>query len=187
MFSDNSRKIIFILFLTGTVLSLLFFKMVIRKAVIDLELKTESRTTLKVYWAVGDQPYSEENMGRITLTPGNEHYSFRICNIGKIDRLRIDTSDEKISKVTLRRVSIHQNGYKPIEFFDKPSFEKLVVLRGIESLAYNEKGLTVVPADKDPQLEYRLPTLTYTPEYIQNAFRVLVIFLVAGLLFRTNL
>jgi hypothetical protein len=183
MFSNISRKTAVVFLLTGVVLSLLFFKTVIRKAVVDLELKTEKKTTLKIYWAVGDDPYSEENAGRITLTPGNESYSFRICNIGKIDRLRIDTSDEKISSVELRRISIHQNGYKPIEFFDKPSFERLVALRGIETLTYNEKGLVVIPADKDPQLELRLPVLTYELQYIQNAFRVLVIFLVVGLLF----
>jgi hypothetical protein len=183
MFSDNSRKTVIVFLLTGILLSLLFFKMVIRKAVIDFDLKTESKTTLKVYWAVGEDPYSEENAGKITLTPGNDSYSFRICNIGNIDRLRIDTSDEKISKVTIRKISIHQNGYKSIEFYDKASFEKLVPLRGIEELTYSDKGLRIIPADKDPILEYRLPALTYEPEYIQNAFRVLAIFLVLGLLF----
>jgi hypothetical protein len=183
MFSDSWKRIGIIFLLTGTVLSLLFFKMVIRLAVVDLDIKTESKTTLKVYWAVGEQPYSEENMSRITLTPGNEHYSFRICNISKIDRLRIDTSDEKISKVMLRKVLIQQHGYKPIEFSDKSSFDKLVILTGIKTLINDEKGLTVIPADNDPQLEYRLPSLTYVPEYIENAIRVLIIFVVVGLLF----
>lgn len=183
MFLSGSRRIITIFLLTSTLLSLLFFKMVIRKAVIDFDLITQSKTTLKIYWSVGNQPDTEENMARITLTPGIEKYSFRICNLSKIDRLRIDTSDERISKVTLRKVSIYQDGYKPIEFNDKASFEQLVAARGIEALINNDKELTVIPADKDPQLEYRLPSLTYAPNYFQNAFRVLAIFLVVGLLF----
>jgi hypothetical protein len=183
MFLNSSHKICIVFLLTGIVLALLFINMIIRKAVIDLELITESNTSLEIYWTAGQEPYSENNMCRITLTPGNVHYSFRICNIGKIDRLRIDTSDEEKSNVTFRKISIHQNGYNSIEFFNKSSFEKLEVLRGIEALTYNEKGLTVIPADNDPQLEYRLPLLKYVPEYIENTLSVLVIFLVAGLLF----
>jgi hypothetical protein len=185
MFLNSSTKTIIIFLLTSTLLSLLFFKMVIRRAVVDLELKTEAKTTLKIYWTVGDQGYSEHNMAYLSIVPGTESYSFRICNIGKIDRLRIDTSDEKISEVTLKKMSINQNGYKPIVFSDISTFNNLTVIRGIEKITNDEKGLTITPADKDPQLEYRLPlsSIAYSPEYIDNSVRVLAIFLVVGFLF----
>ncbi len=183
MHHDHRIKTISIFLITGILLSVCFFKIIIRKAVINFDLETEARTTLKVYWATGKEPYSEENMSAIFLTPGIRHYAVRICDIGKITRLRIDTSDERISKVTLRKISIYQNGYPRIVFSDKASFAKLTAVRGIEELRKDKKGLTVVPADNDPQLEYPLPHLSYSPAYIQIIATIFGIFIVVGLLY----
>ena len=164
-------------------LSLLFYSQILRKATITLDLKTDAKTTLKIYWRTGDQPYSEDNMSRTNLSPGVEHYSLSICDIGKVDKVRIDTSDERVAKVTLVKVAINQSGYAPIVFDDVASLAKLAVLRGIKSLTNDGKGLVVVPADTDPQLEYPLTNLVYSPEYIANTLRIAGIFFMVGLCF----
>ena len=167
----------------GFVMSLLFYTLVLQKAMVTIDLKTDAKTTLKIYWRVENQPYSEKNMTRATLDPGIERYRLSICNIGNVTRLRIDTSDQRVANVTLLRVSIKQSGYAPIVFDDQASFAKLVALNGIKSITNSGDGLAIVPSTTDPQLEYQLPNLIYSPEYIANTVKILGIFSVVGLCF----
>ncbi len=183
MLSDISKKMIITCILTGIVLTFLFYKQVIRKAVVNIDLQTKAKTTLKVYWSADDQPYSEKNMSKVTLTPGVTHYSIRICDLGKVSTLRIDTSDERISTVTVENISISQNGYQELKFSDVSSLAKWSAARGIKTLTNDSKGLTVIPADNDPQLIYPLPHLVYSPEYLANTLRLLVVFILACLFF----
>jgi hypothetical protein len=182
----STKRIFFLFLLVSASLSFLFFRLCLTKANISLSLQTESRTHLKIYWAKGGDLWSEQSMCEIVLMPGFHHYSVRIPSIAKIDRLRLDTSDERISVVTIKNITILQNGYPTVSIGGEnpSSFGQLTPIRGIAGIQNGENGLVVTPEDNDPQLRFLLPKLTYTPEYALNSLRILIIFLFSALLIR---
>ncbi|HHO48753.1 MAG TPA: hypothetical protein ENN06_09945 [Desulfobacteraceae bacterium] len=172
----TTRKCLLLLLL-GALLSGLFHFQIVRKAVVDLTVKTDARTTLKIYWIQEGEPFTEKRMARIVLKPGRQQYSFRIGDLARIDSIRIDPSDEKPAQVTLKEVRIGQQGYSPITLQGREDLTQLEVLEGVEEVILEEEGITIVPAGIDPQLLFSLPPLSPKPEILSEAPRIIFIFL----------
>ncbi|MDY0350830.1 MAG: hypothetical protein RBR09_06205 [Desulfobulbaceae bacterium] len=172
----TTRKCLLLLLL-GALLSGLFHFQIVRKAVVDLSVRTDARTTLKIYWVQEGEPFTEKRMARIVLKPGRQHYSLRIGDLARIDSIRIDPSDEKPAQVTLKEVRIGQQGYSPITLQGREDLAQLEVLEDVEEVILEEEGITIVPAGTDPQLLFSLPPLSPKPDILSEVPRIIFIFL----------
>jgi hypothetical protein len=155
---------------------------VVRKAIVDISVVTDARTTLKIYWAGEGELYSEKNMNRVSLYPGQEKYSFRIHDLSKVKTLRVDTSDEKKARVRIQGIRFSQQGFPPLSLQTKSELEQLKAVEGIEEIISDENGLTVVPAGIDPQLQLTLPPLPYSSVFLPELIRIICIFLLVACL-----
>ncbi len=166
----------------GIILSLCYHDLIVRRAVVDLHLNTDTRTVFKVYWAAAGQLYSEKRMARIVISPGRCRYSFRICNLAAIKKIRIDVA-EKPAKISLHEIRITQEGLPGLHFDSAADFKKLIPLAGIAGITYDRSGtMQVVAATNDPQMEFFLPPMVYRPDYLAEGARVLCIFALLYLL-----
>lgn len=166
----------------GIILSLCYHNLVVRRAVVDLHLDTDTRTVFKVYWAAAGQLYSEKRMTMVVISPGRSDYTFRICNLAAVKKLRIDVA-EKPAKVSLHEMRITQEGLPELCFASPADFKKLIPLGGIAGITYDRSGTMQVVADNgDPQMEFLLPPMVYRPDYLAEGGRVLCIFVLLYLL-----
>jgi hypothetical protein len=171
--------------LVAVLLSLFYVTQLVQKATMTLELETSRKTIFKVYWPDEAGLYTEKLMSQIVIRPGITWYSLRICNLGKVDKIRIDTS-EKPATVTLKHIYIQQAGY-PLQAIDSiDQRAEIIVHEGIKEIANGPDGLVVVPANGDPQLIYNLPSLDHTFPWLQEGWRIAAIFIfVYGVAFAT--
>ncbi|MBM9538217.1 hypothetical protein [Desulfobulbus alkaliphilus] len=176
-----NKKLVLIALLFSFVISCLYLVLIENKAMVNLHLETERRTIFKIYWKKEGGNWTERRVATIVIDPRQEHYSFRLTNIARIAALRVDTS-ERPSTVTLKSLTIRQNGFEPIVLDTPEALSHLEIIEGIESVEVSEKGLTVVPATIDPQLLFTLPTLSKTPVLLDQTLRIACIFLVVFLL-----
>ena len=146
----------------GVSLSLIFIALyhflVTSLAVVDLQVVTDNRTKFKIYYSDSTKSWSENRVAEVLIKPGHEKYSIRLANLKKIQEIRIDTS-EKIANVQVKSLVITQPGFAPLKINSKKQFEKLEVGGGVADFSYTEKGFTVTPSSKDPNLFYTLPSL----------------------------
>lgn len=184
------KKLILVALFFSFVFSCLYLLLIENRALVNLHLETDGRTIFKIYWQKADGPWKETKMANIVIDPSQEHYSFRLSNIGKIAAVRVDTS-ERPATVTIKSLTIQQNGFEPIILSSPEALSRLEAIEGIQSAEISEKGLTVVPATLDPQLLLTLPALTRTPILAGQALRigciVLVVFLLCWTLHRVVL
>jgi len=161
--------------------ALLFNRMVMHRAILELDLKTDTRTILKVYWPREDGRYSERRMARIVIHPGKSRYQLRICNLEGLQSLRLDPS-ERPARVTIHSLAIYQEGFPPIRFDGKKGLQRLVPMGGIRNLVWKDKGVAVVPEGRDPKLNIPLPVMTRGPTFLASSLRIAVILVVILLL-----
>jgi hypothetical protein len=176
-----NKKLFLVALLFSFVVSCLYLVLIENKAMVNLHLETEGRTIFKVYWKKEGGNWTERRVASIVIDPYQEHYSFRLGNLGKIDFLRVDTS-ESPATVTIKSLTIRQNGFEPIVLSSSEALSRLEIIEGIERAEVSERGLTVVPATIDPQLLFSLPTLSKTPVLLGQALRIGCIVLVVFLL-----
>ncbi len=138
----------------------LYYGFFINTAYIEVELVVSERTDFKIYWAEEGQVYSENRVSGIVTQPGRIHYSFFLTDIGDIARLRIDTHSYE-GEVTLKHLTIEQNGYVGIILSDSQDFAKLVAFEQIEESRVTDDGLWLRSSGEDSHFE--LPVI---PEYL---------------------
>lgn len=182
MSKDNRVARYILLLLLAALLSISYHFLIVHKAVVDLEVDTDGRTIFKVYWAGEGELFSEKKMARINISPIQNAYSFRICDLGNVTKLRIDTS-ERPARVNIKAFSVRQQGYPVIYLKNMEDFYKLQVLEGVKKTIIDENGFTVIPENNDPQLLFRLPPLTrslmFFSELLQIGCIVLFVFFLA--------
>jgi hypothetical protein len=152
----------------------LYFVFFIQTAHVEIDLTVEKKTDFKIYWAEAGQPYSEERMSVVIVSPGRNHYSFFLTDIGKLARLRIDTHRYE-GEATLRHLKIEQEGYAPFIFDTPKDFERLVPLAQIENFKIDKHGLWVLSNGEDPNFELRVHPEYRGGNYFSVAVRFLVI------------
>jgi len=172
--SSGLTRILFVMTL-GTTLALVYHFMVADRAVLSLDLDTDTRTILKVYWPNQDGLYTEKNMARINIRPGIHDYRLRICDLGITGILRIDPS-ERPARVVIHSMDISEEGYPSLHYDGKSGLDRLAVIRGIKTISHDSRGIAIVPSDHDPQLQLILPPMPRGPVLVHEAFRVAAIF-----------
>lgn len=158
MLAVSDKKMYFFrLFLFALACAVLYHLLVERQATVHLEVHTTAPTIFKMYWLTEPgAAWSEDNARKVHLHPGNLLYTFKLTDLNKIAVFRIDPSEEK-AEVTLRSITISQNGYAPINIRGIEAFSRISLGAGIESVRIDDGGLVITPADNDPQLFFDLP------------------------------
>ena len=137
--------------------TVLYHVLVERQASVIVEVHTTASTKFKMYWLTKDSAtWSESQARRVQLRPENPLYFFKLTDLAKITAFRIDPSEEK-AQVTIRSITITQNGYAPVRIANSEAFSRIKMGDGIESLRISTDGLSVTPASNDPQLFFDLP------------------------------
>jgi hypothetical protein len=131
---------------------------VLNSGLLRLELETDTRTLLKVYWPDNQGNFSDRNMTMLLIEPGKTSYAVRVNNTAEVDWLRLDPS-EKAARITISRLTVRQWGYPDYQLRNKGEFENLQVISGVESLTRHEQGVTVQVKSRDPQLKLLLPSM----------------------------
>ena len=181
---DRQRLLVALFF--SVVASLCYHFLVENRAHVDLQVHTDKRTIFKVYWKEAGGEWSEERMAAQVIDPVNRDYSFRIGNLERIDALRIDPA-ERITTVRIDSLTITQNGLTPIRIDTQEALAQLRPLDGIRELTLGDQGLTIIPANKDPWLLYRVPELGKTSTLVGEAAVIVAIFFtVFALVFATK-
>ncbi len=146
-----------------------------RQATVSMEVHCSAPTTFKLYWLEEQGAiWSEDNSRRIRLRPGEAFYTFKLTDLDKIAVFRIDPSEEKVP-VTIRAITISQNGYAPIRIDGDEAFSRITLGGGIESVRIGDEGLVVTPATNDPQLFFdlsaslRKTTILWSGEFLPLA------------------
>ena len=167
--------------LIASLLAVLYVTQLVQKAHITFELETTRKTIFKVYWPTEEGLYTEKRMSQIVIRPGRTTYSLWSCNLGSVNKIRIDTSEEP-ARVTLKSIEISQPGYQPLIFTSPDELAELVPVAGIKEVINGADGLVVIPDSGDPQLVYTLPDLEYHFPYLAEGARILALFFLVYLL-----
>lgn len=154
-----------------------YYYLAVNRAVVNLEVETDNRTLFKMYYKGQEGNWSESRVATVALKPGVHHYSVRLTNIEKISELRIDPS-EKPANVTIRSMIIRQYGFQPLRL-DSQNLAQIKPLAGIAALNITGEGLTVTPANGDPQLLYSLPDPVKTSSWAGEVLGIVVLATVA--------
>lgn len=160
------------LFLCALVCTILYHFLAERQATVSMEVHSTAPTVFKMYWLKKqDSAWNEDHSRKIRLQPGDATYTFKLTDLDKIAVFRIDPSEEK-AQVTIRSITIAQNGYAPIRIAGDEAFSRITLGGGIESVRISDGGLVVTPATNDPQLFFDLPaslrrtTVLWSGEFI---------------------
>ncbi|MCI5222608.1 MAG: hypothetical protein D3924_08050 [Candidatus Electrothrix sp. AR4] len=159
-----------------------YYFFVMNSGLLRLELETDTRTVLKVYWPNRHGDFSERNMTQLTIKPGQSNYAVRVNNTAAVDRLRLDPS-EKPAGITIKSLTIRQWGYPDYHISNQQEFEHLQIISGVETLTRNEQGVTVQIKSGDPQLQLLLPSMEkeFSPfTDMTDALRILCLVLLAA-------
>lgn len=161
----------------GAVYSFLIFN----KALVELELETDTRTVLKIYWPNRAGNYSEGRTSLAQIMPEKTRYTFRTTDLVRLDHLRLDPSENSTAKISIRRIAVQQNGVPPWQLSNKKDFAALQVIAGVRSADRPEQGGLVldIQAD-DPQLELTLPRLEKNLRWSEILGSLLVILLLTS-------
>ena len=148
--------------------------LVVDRAVVNLQIHTDNRTLFKIYYSGENGNWSERKSATILITPDRQNYSFRLADLRRISKLRIDTC-EKPATVTIHSLILNQWGYAPVRIAGKKQFERLQPANDIGELAIQQGGITVRPGGRDPFLIYKLDPLVDRGLMLGNLVRLVCI------------
>ena len=168
--------LVIIVFLAG------YFILVLDRGMIELELETDTRTVLKVYWHNEDGLFSEKDMAQILIKPGKCRYTLRVTNTSATDFLRLDPS-EKTAWITIKRLTVRQWGFPDYTLKDRADFDNLQVIAGVKSLTRLDQGVTVQVKGRDPQLKLILPKMERQVSGLADLARIIGVVLLATVCF----
>ena len=136
-----------------------------RQARVGVRGGVEAPACFKIYW-LGQDPesvWSERHSRLLMLRPETHLYTFKLTDLSRVALLRIDPSEEERSRVSIRSITLTQDGYAPIHLAGREGLSRLVSgEQDIEALYLADDGLTVVPSGRDPQLFFDLPSALRT-------------------------
>jgi hypothetical protein len=137
-----------------------YYCLLFNKALVELELETDTRTELKLYWPDQHGQYSEQKAAAVTIKPGLTHYTVWTTDIARLDHLRLDPS-EKPATITLRRITLRQSGFPPVELRSQADFAAnlRVTAEAISMTPAAEGGITLGIRSKDAQMALAIPRM----------------------------
>ena len=99
-----------------------------RQASVELNVQVEAPACFKIYW-LGQDPesvWSERHSRRLLLRPETQLYRFKLTDLSRVALLRIDPSEEERSRVSIRSITLTQDGYAPIHLAGREGLSRLV-------------------------------------------------------------
>ncbi len=171
---------LFFLILT-VVFSAAYYFLIFNRALIELELKTDTSTVLKFYWPDQQGQYSEKKSAQLLLKPGRTHYAIRVTDISHLDHLRLDPSENKAAVVSIHHLAVKQMGFPVHELRSQADFSAhLRVLAGVDAMTLPPQGgIRLWSKQNDPQLELALPKMEWQMPWLPVLQHGLVIFALA--------
>jgi hypothetical protein len=172
----RSILLLFLLFSAG------YYFLIFNRALAELELETDTRTVLKFYWPNKHGHYSEKKSSQLVIKPGQSHYTVRVADISRLDRLRLDPSENKAANITIRRIVLRQTGFPVIQLHSEEEFSaRLRAVSAVDSLtALPEGGVSMTVSQHDPQLEIVLPKTERHVSWLKELEHGLALLLLAA-------
>ncbi|MCI5144585.1 MAG: hypothetical protein D3923_03445, partial [Candidatus Electrothrix sp. AR3] len=123
-------------------------------------LETDTRSVLKFYWPDEQGRYSENQAAQLLIKPGKTKYQLRVTDISGLDHLRLDPSENKFARVSIRTLQIKQVGYPNLQLQSKEDFSRLELISGVETMMrHPQGGVTLDIHSLDPQLKLVFPAM----------------------------
>lgn len=165
-----SNRYILLSFLLVSVAWLYYFSFIAR-AQVNLNIETEKTSWFKIYWAERGAEFSEANSSRIRISARHTSYQFYLTDIGKVERLRIDTHQHE-GAVVLRSLTIQQKGYEPLILQSGTDFLSLQRGDQVKKRWVGKEGMHVVSSGEDPNFLFT-PRIERVPaDYSGDVLRV---------------
>jgi len=142
------HRLVLLLCLAGCTLYSVFL---VNVATVNLSIQVEKRTIFQMYWAQANKGFSEKSSAKVVVIPGQKHYQFLLTNFRNVDRIRLDPH-KYIGGSIIEKITIEQEGIKPIHFGFKDGFYQFKELNHISEYHLEENGLAVSSNGKDPFL-----------------------------------
>ncbi|MCG2711512.1 MAG: hypothetical protein L6416_04205, partial [Candidatus Omnitrophica bacterium] len=161
----------------------LYIYFFMNKALLQVELQTDTNGVFKVYWAEENQAYNEKQSSSVTINRNQYKYKFLLANLKSIKRLRIDPIN-KAAKINIKRILIKQIGYEPVHFETMEQMKRITPLHDITEIYNRQDGLEIITSGKDPQLEVHLNQKSnYNYSYPVEIIKIIFIALFLTILF----
>jgi len=161
-----------------------YYVLIYNKALVELEIETDTRTVLKLYWPNKHGQYSEKLMAQTVITPGQTHYSLWATDISQLDHLRLDPS-EKPANIAIRRIALRQNGFPLWQLQSPADFAAhLRAVAEVESMTPQAQGISMVLRSKDSQTKLTIPRMERRIAWPEEIGHVLAALLLALLCVR---
>ncbi len=161
----------------GVVLSLCYLNFFVFRAYMEIEIQTYNSETnhLKVYWGEESPVYTEENSRRAKINPRFVQHHFFLPDLDDIDHFRIDPIEDP-AMVKIKRITISQPGYEPINLKTESDFQQLQILQHVSKSHYEQDGLMLTVDGPDSQLLLRVDHSKATAIPFTYLFNVVLIF-----------
>jgi hypothetical protein len=174
----NTKKLQLILYLViGIVLVFYQYNRIFfQRAVFQVHISVTERSRLQVFWTGKNQPFSEKRSAFVKTHPNKNEYTFRIGNLSKIDKIRIDPSRIP-GVVEIKRFSIEQDCYQPLILEPPDDFANLVPGNHIGEFGIAGDYLSVSSTGNDPQFYWNI-----FPEKTKNIDYLIYILTIGGML-----
>ena len=169
----------------GVVLCLLYLYFFAYRALVEIQLETDSPYPgyFKVYWADKDEIYREKNSKQVLVTAYRQNYSMFLTNMANVTRLRIDPV-EYAGVVKLKRFSISQPGYEPVNLATRSELERIKPVQQIHSTSFVDDALVLTTSGEDGQLELTIEPLRETGFPLIHLLNLVLIFVAVVVLSR---
>ncbi len=164
----------------AALLSLLYLRVFVYSAEMEVELDSQKRNIFKVYWTQAGQGYGEGRMAQVVVPAGPSTVRFRICDLAAGDDLRIDPAERTDTWVEVRSLTLRQPGFPVQRLAGADELGRLLPLSGIASRESTEFGIRYVLDSHDGQLLWKLPQLVRDVSVAGELARILCLW---GLIF----
>lgn len=144
-----------VLFLSLVILTILYCYISISKALIQIEVATDSKSAFKIYWAGESENYSEKRSANVRIHPGKTRYLFLMGNLRGVNRLRLDPANRPADTL-IKKIIVRQAGLAPLRMDSKEKFKRLSLPHQIQAIEYPPGGMLVRSDGNDPHLEWRV-------------------------------
>ncbi|CAK8719225.1 MAG: hypothetical protein CDV28_12618 [Candidatus Electronema aureum] len=172
------------------VLSAGYYFFIFNRTLVELELETDTRTILQVFWPDKHGNYSERKSAQLLIKPGVSRYAISVTNVFHLDRLRLDPSENKAATITIRLITLQQSGFPLYQVQSPADFAtRLRVIAGVKSMTpLPEGGVSMAVHKGDSQVELSLPKMErHVPWFDEFEHELGILFLAVGCYLLTRL
>jgi hypothetical protein len=133
------------------------------RALVQFDVTVESgySSFFKIYWASGDDGFTESKMREVYIKPGKTTYSVFLTNLALVERLRIDPL-EYPGKVSIRKLDITQAGYAVIDLLVPTLRQRLKPVRQSNPVASSGGAMVLETLGEDGQYEIAIDPERHT-------------------------